>query len=172
MAQTGQSAGEFAALADELGVDFSGPAKASFDQIAQAAGVSLDQVRPEINASLEGVDTDIRDRISNALLGVEATAPQGAAAGTAVGAATGTGVADGVQGFLGALHHAGAAGGVFITTSQFTPDAISFARFITPRVILIDGPRLGRLMVTHGIGVQEREMFRVVEIDDDFFGDV
>ncbi|MDQ3325047.1 MAG: restriction endonuclease [Actinomycetota bacterium] len=77
-----------------------------------------------------------------------------------------------VQGFLGALHHAGAAGGVFITTSQFTPDAISFARFITPRVILIDGPRLGRLMVTHGIGVQEREMFRVVEIDDDFFDDV
>ncbi|MFD7001574.1 restriction endonuclease [Streptomyces mirabilis] len=74
-----------------------------------------------------------------------------------------------VQAFLGALHHAGAAGGVFITTSRFTPDAVAFARSITPRVILIDGPRLGRLMVTHGIGVQERQTFRVVETDEDFF---
>lgn len=74
-----------------------------------------------------------------------------------------------VQAFLGALHHAGAAGGVFITTSRFTPDAVDFARSITPRVILIDGPRLGRLMVTHGIGVQERQTFRVVETDEDFF---
>lgn len=37
-----------------------------------------------------------------------------------------------VQGFLGALHHAGAAGGVFITTSRFTPDAIAFAQSISP----------------------------------------
>lgn len=74
-----------------------------------------------------------------------------------------------MQAFLGALHHAGAAGGVFITTSRFTPDAVAFAQSITPRVILIDGPRLGRLMVTHGIGVQERQTFRVVETDEDFF---
>lgn len=77
-----------------------------------------------------------------------------------------------VQGFLGALHHAGAAGGVFITTSRFTPDATAFARAITPRVILIDGNRLGQLMVTHGIGVQERQTFRVVETDEDFFEEV
>jgi len=30
----------------------------------------------------------------------------------------------------------GAAGGVFITTSRFTPDAVSFAKGINPRVIL------------------------------------
>lgn len=74
-----------------------------------------------------------------------------------------------VQGFLGALHHAGAVGGVFITTSRFTTDAIEFARSITPRVIMIDGERLGRLLVTHGVGVQERQVFRVVETDEDFF---
>ncbi|MGB3764528.1 MAG: restriction endonuclease [Ornithinimicrobium sp.] len=74
-----------------------------------------------------------------------------------------------VQGFVGALHHAGAAGGVMITTSRFSAEAIEFARTITPRVILIDGARLGRLMVTHGIGVQERQVFRVVETDEDFF---
>lgn len=77
-----------------------------------------------------------------------------------------------VQGFLGALHHAGAVGGVFITTSRFSADAVEFARTITPRVILIDGVRLGQLMVTHGIGVQERQTFRVVETDEDFFDDV
>jgi restriction system protein len=74
-----------------------------------------------------------------------------------------------VQGFLGALHHAGAVGGVFITTSRFSADAVEFARSITPRVILIDGNRLGQLMVTYGIGVQERQTFRVVEPDEDFF---
>ena len=58
-----------------------------------------------------------------------------------------------------------------ITTSRFSPDAVAFARSITPRVVLIDGNRLGQLMVTHGIGVQERQIFRVVETDDDFFDD-
>lgn len=74
-----------------------------------------------------------------------------------------------VQGFLGALHHAGAIGGVFITTSRFSPDAIEFARSITPRVILIDGARLGQLMVIYGIGVQERQTFHIVGTDEDFF---
>lgn len=74
-----------------------------------------------------------------------------------------------VQGFLGALHHAGAVGGVFITTSRFSADAVEFARSITPRVILIDGSRLGELMVRYGIGVQERQTFNVVETDEDFF---
>lgn len=74
-----------------------------------------------------------------------------------------------VQAFLGALHHAGAAGGVLITTSRFSADAIEFARSITPRVVMIDGERLGRLLVTHGVGVQERQVFRVVETDEDFF---
>lgn len=74
-----------------------------------------------------------------------------------------------VQAFVGALHHAGAAGGVLITTSRFSPDAVAFASSIHPRVILIDGPRLGQLMVTYRIGVQERQTFHVVEVDDDFF---
>lgn len=74
-----------------------------------------------------------------------------------------------VQGFVGALHHAGAAGGVFITTSRFSPEAVSFASSIHPRVILIDGARLGQLMVKHRIGVQERQVFHVVQVDEDFF---
>ena len=74
-----------------------------------------------------------------------------------------------VQGFVGALHGNGAAGGVFITTSRFTPDAVSFAKGINPRVILIDGARLGTLMIQYGVGVQETRNIRVVEVDEDFF---
>lgn len=74
-----------------------------------------------------------------------------------------------VQGFLGALHAAGAAGGVFITTGRFTTNARDFAQRITPRVILVDGARLARLMLTHGVGVQEAQVFRVVDVDEDFF---
>ena len=77
-----------------------------------------------------------------------------------------------IQGFVGALHHAGAVGGVFITTSRFSADAENFGRSITPRVVMIDGARLGQLMLTHGVGVQERQVFRVVQVDEDFFEDV
>ncbi len=74
-----------------------------------------------------------------------------------------------VQGFLGALHAVGAAGGVFITTGRFSKGARDFAVSVTPRIVLVDGNRLARLMLTHGIGVQEAQVFRVVEVDEDFF---
>lgn len=74
-----------------------------------------------------------------------------------------------VQGFLGALHAVGAAGGVFITTGRFSKGAREFAVSVTPRIVLVDGNRLARLMLTHGIGVQEVQVFRVVEVDEDFF---
>ena len=74
-----------------------------------------------------------------------------------------------VQGFLGALHAEGAAGGVFITTNRFSADAVAFTATVSPRIILIDGSRLGELLVSYRIGVQEKDVFRVVEVDEDFF---
>ena len=74
-----------------------------------------------------------------------------------------------VQGFLGALHAEGAAGGVFITTSRFSAEALSFVASVSPRIILIDGSRLGELLVSYRIGIQEKDVFRVVEVDEDFF---
>ena len=74
-----------------------------------------------------------------------------------------------VQGFLGALHAEGAAGGVFITTSRFSNEAVKFATSVSPRIILIDGPHLGELLVTYRVGVEEKDLFRVVEVDEDFF---
>lgn len=73
-----------------------------------------------------------------------------------------------LQGFVGAL--AGKAdGGVFITTCRFTKEAIAYAEAVPNRLILIDGARLTDLMIRYGVGVQVRDTYRIVEIDEDFF---
>ena len=74
-----------------------------------------------------------------------------------------------IQGFVGALHGKGANRGVFITTSNFTAEAREYARTVPTRVILIDGQRLTELMIKYGIGVQQRQIFTVVELDEDYF---
>lgn len=74
-----------------------------------------------------------------------------------------------IQAFAGALQGAGATRGVFITTSRFTADAREFADRIPARVVLIDGPELGRLLVRYRVGVQVKDTFDVVAVDDDTF---
>ncbi|WP_413248490.1 restriction endonuclease [Sinomonas flava] len=74
-----------------------------------------------------------------------------------------------IQAFVGALQGVGASKGVFITTSDFTATASQYANAVPSRVILIDGQRLGRLMLTHRVGVQVKETYHVVELDEDFF---
>lgn len=77
-----------------------------------------------------------------------------------------------IQKFVGALAGHGANGGVFITTSSFSSEAIAYAqRTLSSRVILVDGNEFGRLMVRHGIGVQKQRTYSVVDIDEDFFED-
>ncbi len=73
-----------------------------------------------------------------------------------------------VQGFVGALSGK-ADGGVFITTSRFSPGAVEWVRTVPARIILIDGRRLTQLMIEYGVGVQVERTYRVVEIDEDFF---
>lgn len=73
-----------------------------------------------------------------------------------------------IQSFVGALD--GQAGsGVFITTASFTKGAREYAESRSTRIILIDGPRLARLMIQYGVGVQEKQTVRIVEVDEDFF---
>ncbi|MDO8731914.1 MAG: restriction endonuclease [Actinomycetota bacterium] len=74
-----------------------------------------------------------------------------------------------IQAFAGALQGAGASRGVFITTSRFSAEARDFASRIPARVVLIDGAELGRLLVQYRVGVQVRQRFDVVEVDDDAF---
>ena len=76
-----------------------------------------------------------------------------------------------VQGFVGALAGKQAQKGVFITASNFTPDAIQFARGLSQKVILIDGIRLADLMIEHNIGVSTTRTIALKRIDTDYFED-
>ena len=73
-----------------------------------------------------------------------------------------------IQSFIGALQ--GASGGVFITTSAFTQGALDFAsKHLTPKIVLIDGLQLGKLMVKYEIGVTVRRTYKLMEIDENYF---
>jgi len=74
-----------------------------------------------------------------------------------------------VQAFAGSLEGQRARKGVFITTSQFTKDAIDYVGRIEKKIVLIDGPTLARLMVEHGVGVAEAATYSVRRIDLDYF---
>lgn len=74
-----------------------------------------------------------------------------------------------IQAFVGALHGFGATRGVFLTTSAFTPGAVSYTKNVQSRVVLIDGERLIDLMIKYRVGVQVRRTYTAVEIDADFF---
>jgi restriction system protein len=74
-----------------------------------------------------------------------------------------------IQGFVGALTGAGATRGVFITTSKFSADAKSYAKQVPLNVVLIDGEKLGQLLIQYRVGVQVKQEFAIVEIDEDFF---
>jgi restriction system protein len=77
-----------------------------------------------------------------------------------------------IREFVGALTGVGASGGVFITTSSFSPDAKKYVERLTPRVILIDGIRLGQLMVEYEVGVSVTQTLKVTEVDENFFDDI
>lgn len=76
-----------------------------------------------------------------------------------------------IQKFFGALHGKRATKGVFITTSTFTSEAASYADNVTPRVILVDGPYLTRLMIEYDVGVTVARTYKLKRVDLDYFTD-
>ena len=74
-----------------------------------------------------------------------------------------------IQAFVGALHGVGASRGVFITTSSFTSGAKQYAEAVPSRIILIDAARLVSFMIKYRVGVQVKQSYDVVELDEDFF---
>lgn len=75
-----------------------------------------------------------------------------------------------VQQFAGALAGHGATKGIFITTTQFTKDATSYAAGLrNSKIVLIDGEDLAELMIDHGIGVATAATYEVKRLDSDYF---
>jgi restriction system protein len=74
-----------------------------------------------------------------------------------------------IRNFIGALDGKKANKGVFITTSQFTKDAVESVKFFTKKVILIDGDELSRLMIENNVGVSRLESYEIKKINLDYF---
>ncbi len=74
-----------------------------------------------------------------------------------------------VQSFAGSLEGQRSRKGVFITTSHFTSDARQYVGRIEKRIVLIDGAELVRLMIEHGVGVEEVHSYHVLRLDETFF---
>jgi restriction system protein len=76
-----------------------------------------------------------------------------------------------IQKFAGALQKHRARKGVFITTSSFSREALEYAGVIDTRIILIDGARLAKLMVDHGVGVSTVGTYEIKRVDSDYFSE-
>jgi restriction system protein len=71
--------------------------------------------------------------------------------------------------FAGALQGQRARKGVFITTSTFTRDALSYPATIATTIVLIDGAQLAELMIDHGVGVTLVKNYEIKRVDSDYF---
>ena len=74
-----------------------------------------------------------------------------------------------IQKFAGALLGQKARKGIFITTSNYSPDAIEYAQNIESKIILIDGKRLAELMIEYSLGVSSLATYEIKRIDSDYF---
>lgn len=74
-----------------------------------------------------------------------------------------------IQKFAGALQGQRARKGIFITTSNFTKDALDYVKNIESKIILIDGQRLSELMIERNVGVSTMASYEIKKIDSDYF---
>ncbi len=74
-----------------------------------------------------------------------------------------------IQKFVGALQGQRAKKGVFITTSDFTKEAVDYVRNIENKVVLMNGALLANLMIDHSVGVSTATTYEIKKIDSDYF---
>ncbi len=74
-----------------------------------------------------------------------------------------------IQKFVGALAGQGARKGIFITTSNFTKEALEYKPRNDTSIILIDGQKLVELMYEYNIGVSIEKKFDIKRLDSDYF---
>ncbi len=75
-----------------------------------------------------------------------------------------------IQKFVGALMGKRAKKGIFITTSSFSSEAVSYVSSIDAKIVLIDGKRLADLMIDYDVGVTPVIAYQLKRIDSDYFG--
>ncbi len=76
-----------------------------------------------------------------------------------------------IQKFVGALQGQRARKGIFITTSNFSKEAIEYVTKIDTKIILIDGDQLAQYMIDNDVGVSSVAKYEVKKLDLDYFTD-
>jgi restriction system protein len=76
-----------------------------------------------------------------------------------------------LQKFVGALAGQGAKKGIFITTSNFSREALDYAPRNETKIVLIDGEYLAQLMIDYNLGCTPQQVYEVKKIDGDYFGE-
>ena len=74
-----------------------------------------------------------------------------------------------IQKFAGALQGQRAKKGIFLTTSNFSKEALEYVTRIDSKIILIDGNTLANLMIDHNVGVSTVALYEIKKIDTDYF---
>ncbi len=75
-----------------------------------------------------------------------------------------------IQKFVGALAGQGAKKGIFITTSNFTKEALDYTPRNETKIVLIDGQQLAQLMIDYNLGCTTQQTYEIKKIDSDYFG--
>lgn len=76
-----------------------------------------------------------------------------------------------IRDFFGSLDRFKASKGLFVSTSNFTKDALETAQALSKRIVLIDSEALTKLMVRYNVGCRVEETLYVRKLDEDFFTD-
>ncbi len=71
--------------------------------------------------------------------------------------------------FVGALAGQGAKKGVFITTSNFTKEALEYTPKNETKIVLINGEQLAQLMIDYNLGCSTEQSFELKKLDSDYF---
>lgn len=74
-----------------------------------------------------------------------------------------------IRDFFGSLDRHKAAKGIFVTTSSFSNSATETARYLSKRIVLIDGDHLAKLMIRFNVGCRVDDTLHIKKIDEDFF---
>ncbi len=76
-----------------------------------------------------------------------------------------------IQKFVGALTGQRAKKGLFITTSDFSREALDYVSRIDMKIALIDGDTLAQIMIDHDVGVSVINRYEIKKIDTDYFAE-
>ncbi|MFY9300444.1 MAG: restriction endonuclease [Candidatus Nitrosotenuis sp.] len=74
-----------------------------------------------------------------------------------------------IQKFVGALRGKKSRKGIFITRSYFRENVKNYLETIDDNVVLIDGDKLGDLMIEHNLGVISEQNYSIKRLDSGYF---